>query len=145
MFENPAIMQVPDVAEHFTWNSWHMSGVERKMIAEGSCFYIPLRYSEMPGYYHNMAEPIRAAMFQEAPMDKAGYFNCGPNASHLKTLCEQAEFAIVEVNENVPRRPGGGGGGSCGGSWGGWTKPFLPIWGGSISAGGFIAGVTGLW
>ena len=107
LFEKPAIMQVPDVVEHFTWNSWHMSGVERKMIAEGSCFYIPLRYSEMPGYYRNMAEPIRAAMFQVAPMDKAGYFNFGPNASHLKTLCEQAEFVIVEVNENMPRCLGG--------------------------------------
>lgn len=107
LFEKPAIMQVPGVVEHFTWNSWHMSGVERKMIAEGSCFYIPLRYSEMPGYYRNMAEPIRAAMFQVAPMDKAGYFNFGPNASHLKTLCEQAEFVIVEVNENMPRCLGG--------------------------------------
>ena len=103
LFEKPAIMQVPDVAEHFTWNSWHMSGVERKMIAEGASFYIPLRYSEMTSYYRNMAGPIRAAMFQVAPMDKAGYFNFGPNASHLKTLCEQAEMVIVEVNENMPR------------------------------------------
>ena len=103
LFEKPAIMQVPDVAEHFTWNSWHMSGVERKMIAEGASFYIPLRYSEMTSYYRNMAGPIRAAMFQVAPMDKAGYFNFGPNASHLKTPCEQAEMVIVEVNENMPR------------------------------------------
>ncbi|UBS59856.1 butyryl-CoA:acetate CoA-transferase [Flavonifractor plautii] len=107
LFEKPAIMQVPDVAEHFTWNSWHMSGVERKMIAEGASFYIPLRYSEMTSYYRNMAGPIRAAMFQVAPMDKAGYFNFGPNASHLKTLCEQAEMVIVEVNENMPRCLGG--------------------------------------
>lgn len=27
----PAIAQVPDPARHFTWNSWHMSGIERKM------------------------------------------------------------------------------------------------------------------
>lgn len=107
LFEKPAIMQVPDVAEHFTWNSWHMSGVERKMIAEGASFYIPLRYSEMTSYYRNMAGPIRAAMFQVAPMDKAGYFNFGPNASHLKTLCEQAKMVIVEVNENMPRCLGG--------------------------------------
>ena len=38
LFHKPAIMSVPDVAEHFTWNSWHMSGVERKMIAEGATF-----------------------------------------------------------------------------------------------------------
>ena len=26
----PAIFDVPDVADHLTWNSWHMSGIERK-------------------------------------------------------------------------------------------------------------------
>ena len=30
----PAIFDVPNVAEHFTWNSWHMSGIERKAISE---------------------------------------------------------------------------------------------------------------
>ena len=109
LFEKPAIMQVPDVAEHFTWNSWHMSGVERKMIAEGSCFYIPLRYSEMPGYYRNTLAPIQVAMFQVAPMDEFGYFNFGPCASHLKTLCEVADTVIVEVNQNMPRCLGGTG------------------------------------
>lgn len=44
IFHRPAIMSVPDAPEHFTWNSWHMSGVERKMIAEGGTYYIPLRY-----------------------------------------------------------------------------------------------------
>ena len=32
LFKKPAIMQVPDTSEHFIWNSWHMSGVERKMM-----------------------------------------------------------------------------------------------------------------
>ena len=26
---------------HFTWNSWHMSGIERKMIAQGMAYYAP--------------------------------------------------------------------------------------------------------
>ena len=28
----PAIFDVPDAAGHFAWNSWHMSGIERKAI-----------------------------------------------------------------------------------------------------------------
>ena len=28
----PAIFDVPDAASHFSWNSWHMSGIERKAI-----------------------------------------------------------------------------------------------------------------
>jgi hypothetical protein len=33
----PAIFDVPDAADHFTWNSWHMSGIERKAVPEGFC------------------------------------------------------------------------------------------------------------
>ena len=39
----PAIFDIPDAASHFTWNSWHMSGIERKAIREGFAYYIPLR------------------------------------------------------------------------------------------------------
>jgi len=40
----PAILSVPDTAEHFCWNSWHMGGLERRLIDEGIAYYIPLRY-----------------------------------------------------------------------------------------------------
>lgn len=107
LFHKPAIMQVPDVAQHFTWNSWHMSGVERKMIADGATFYAPIRYSELPRYYRENVAPIHVAMFQVAPMDQHGYFNFGPSASHMMAMCEQAEIIIVEVNKNMPRCLGG--------------------------------------
>ncbi len=109
LFRKPAIMQVPDVRKHFTWNSWHMSGIERKMIPEGASFYSPLRYSELPRYYRENIAPIHVAMFQVAPMDKYGYFNFGLNASHLAAVCERAEIIIVEVNRNMPRCLGGTG------------------------------------
>ncbi len=107
LFERPAIMSVPDAGAHFTWNSWHMSGVERKMILDGSAFYSPMRYSELPRFYREYLKPIKAAMFQVSPMDDFGYFNFGPNASHMKALCETAEIVIVEVNANMPRCCGG--------------------------------------
>ncbi|MBQ9267943.1 MAG: butyryl-CoA:acetate CoA-transferase [Oscillospiraceae bacterium] len=107
IFETPAICSVPDFQEHFVWNSWHMSGADRKLAAQGLAWYIPMRYSELPRYYRENAAPIKAAMFQVAPMDNFGNFNFGPNASHMKALCESAEYVIVEVNENMPRCLGG--------------------------------------
>lgn len=107
LFHKPAIMSVPDVAEHFTWNSWHMSGVERKMIAEGATFYAPMRYSELPRFYRENVAPIHVAMFQVSPMDSQGYFTFGPSASHLQAVCERSEIIIVEVNPNIPRCLGG--------------------------------------
>ena len=107
LFTKPAIMSVPNVAEHFTWNSWHMSGVERKMIADGATFYAPIRYSELPRYYRENVAPIHVAMFQVSPMDAHGYFSFGPNASHMQAMLEQTQVVIVEVNENMPRCLGG--------------------------------------
>lgn len=101
------IFQREDAGEHFTWNSWHMSGIERKMIDKGYAFYAPLRYSELPRYYRESTTPPDVAMFQVAPMDSHGYFNFGPNASHLGAVCQTAKKIIVEVNENMPRCLGG--------------------------------------
>ena len=102
-----AIFEREDAGEHFTWNSWHMSGIERKMISRGCSFYAPIRYSELPRYYRESANPDDVAMFQVSPMDAHGYFNFGPNASHLTAVCETSKKIIVEVNENMPRCLGG--------------------------------------
>lgn len=107
LMDRPAILSVPDTAQHFTWNSWHMGGLERKMIDEGIAYYIPLRYSELPRYYQENVEPVHVAMLQVAPMDEDGYFSFGLNASHLSALCDCAEIVIVEVNRNFPRCLGG--------------------------------------
>ncbi len=103
----PAIFQIENPENHMTWNSWHMSGIERKAISRGFSFYAPIRYSELPRYYRDFSCPSRVAIFQVAPMDKHGYFNFGPSASHLAACCERAEVIIVEVNENMPRCLGG--------------------------------------
>ena len=102
-----AVFEREDAGEHFTWNSWHMGGYERKLISRGCSFYAPIRYSELPRYYRDLDCPDDVAMFQVAPMDKHGYFNFGPSASHLGAMCETAKHIIVEVNENMPRCLGG--------------------------------------
>ena len=102
-----AVFEREDAGEHFTWNSWHMGGYERKLINRGCAYYAPIRYSELPRYYRELDCPDDVAMFQVAPMDKHGYFNFGPSASHLGAMCETAKHIIVEVNENMPRCLGG--------------------------------------
>lgn len=97
------VFEREDAGEHFTWNSWHMTAVDRKWVSRGFAYYIPLRYSELPGFYRSGNCICDVAMFQVAPMDKDGYFNFGPNASHLHAVCECAKHVIVEINENIPR------------------------------------------
>ena len=102
-----AVFEREDAGEHFCWTSWHMSGIERKYISRGFAYYSPIRYSELPRYYRDSIQPDDVVMLMVAPMDKHGYFNFGPNASHLTAMCETSKKIIVEVNENMPRCLGG--------------------------------------
>ncbi len=102
-----AIFEREDAGEHFCWNSWHMGGYERKLVARNCAYYAPIRYSELPRYYRDLSTPDDVAMLQVAPMDAHGFFNFGPNASHLGAVCERAKHIIVEVNRNMPRCLGG--------------------------------------
>lgn len=103
----PAIFDVPEPARHFVWNSWHMGGIERKHIATGASFYSPIRYSELPRYYRDHIIGNDVLMTQVTEMDEHGYFNFGPNASHLMAAAENSKKIIVEVNKNMPRCLGG--------------------------------------
>jgi len=103
----PEVFKVKDAGKHFIWNSWHMSGIERKAIDQGIAYYSPIRYSELPRYYRESSCSDDVAMFQVSPMDKHGYFNFGPNASHMTAVCETSKKVIVEVNENMPVCLGG--------------------------------------
>lgn len=98
----PEVTKLPDVAERLTWNSWHYTGVERKLQERGFVFYIPMRFSEVPRYYLENIRHVDVAMFQVAPMDEEGYFNFGPAATYLSALCRCADRVIVEVNQNMP-------------------------------------------
>ncbi|MCD8324478.1 MAG: butyryl-CoA:acetate CoA-transferase [Clostridiales bacterium] len=103
----PAIFDIENPGAHFTWNSWHTTGADRKALAEGFAFHSPLRFSELPRYYAENVEPIHVAMFQVAPMDAHGYFNFGPSPTHMEQLCRKADIVIVEVNKNMPHCLGG--------------------------------------
>lgn len=103
----PEIFKIEDPASRITWNSWHMSGIERKACEAGFGYYEALRYSELPRWYRENIGHIDVAMFQVAPMDEHGYFNFGPSASHMAAACECADVIIVEVNKNMPRCLGG--------------------------------------
>lgn len=107
LMKMPAVFEREDAAEHFCWNSWHMGGIERKLISRGCSFYSPIRYSELPRYYREHIEPDDVVMIVTTPMDAHGFFNFGPNASHLMAAIERAKTVIVEVNKNMPRCLGG--------------------------------------
>ena len=103
----PEIFKIDHPEKHFTWYSWHSSGIERKLIDKGLGFYSPIRYSEVPRYYRDGAAKVDVAIMQVTPMDESGYFNFSVSPSHSAAVCEVAKHIIVEVNENMPVCMGG--------------------------------------
>ncbi len=101
------IFKGEDPGAHYTWNSFHMSGIERKYISQGFAFYAPIRYSELPRYIREHLVPSDVAFMQVAPMDKFGYFSFGPGGSHSRAVCDRTKKIVVEVNPMTPRVHGG--------------------------------------
>ena len=98
----PEVCKADDAGEHFTWNAWHCSGVDRKIISKGMGYFIPMRYSELPRFYRDGNAPVDVAMLQVTPMDAHGNFNFGLVTSHIADMLSVAKTIIVEVNENLP-------------------------------------------
>ena len=97
----PEISKADDAGDHFTWNSWHCSGIDRKIIGKGMGFFAPMRYSELPRFYRENVT-VDVAMIQVTPMDSHGNFSYALAASHLADMLDKAKTIIVEVNQNMP-------------------------------------------
>mgnify|MGYP000097837691 CR=1 FL=1 len=99
----PEIAKAEDAGDHFPWNSWHCSGIDRKIISKGMGFFAPMRYSELPRYYTDHITPPDVAMFQVTPMDKHGYFSMGTVGSLSEASIDKAKRIFVVVNDKQPR------------------------------------------
>ena len=71
----PEIAKADDAGDHFTWHSWHCSGIDRKVIAKGMGYFSPMRYSELPRFYRENLDPVDVVMVQATPMDAHGNFS----------------------------------------------------------------------
>lgn len=92
--------QDPD-AEHFTYNSWHMIGYERKLSDRGLCKFIPMVFRNLPDYYRRFLT-VNVAVMGVTPMDEHGYFNMSMSNSHARAVFDVADIIILEVNEKLP-------------------------------------------
>ena len=106
IFDPIQMVECDPERRHFVYNSWHMSGYERKLCDRGLCNFNPMVFRNLSWYYSQFLT-VNVAMMAVTPMNEHGYFNFGPSASHLGAVCEKAKKIIVEVNKNMPRCLGG--------------------------------------
>ena len=107
LMSNLEIFNIEHAEDRITWNSWHMSGIERKIWSRGFGFYGALRYSELPRWYRENIKRINVATIVTSPMDENGNFCYGLSSSHFRAVFDVADVIIVEVNKNMPRTVNG--------------------------------------
>ena len=91
---------------HFTYDSWHLTGYERKLADKGLCYYQPMLYRNLRWYYDNFLH-INVAFIGAAPMDEHGYFNLSIATGNSRVYIENADVVVIEVLEGLPHAYGG--------------------------------------
>lgn len=101
-----AVVESDPEQEHFTYNSWHLTGYERKLADKGLCYYQSMLYRNLRWYYDNFLH-INVAFIGAAPMDEHGYFNLSISTGNSRVYIENADVVVIEVLEGLPRACGG--------------------------------------
>jgi acyl-CoA hydrolase len=101
-------MQSPRVGpEHFTCNNWFFGGQDRKLHDQGNMFYCPIQFSQLQDVIADYMVKLDYHVQQVSPMDRYGFFSFGPANTYSFESCLKAGRVILEVNDNIPRIPGG--------------------------------------
>ena len=88
---------------HFTYDSWHLTGYERKLADKGLCYYQPMLYRNLRWYYDNFLH-INVAFIGAAPMDEHGYFNLSiaTGNSRVYMVVEGVHGPAIQLPSRAP-------------------------------------------
>lgn len=100
------VAKVDPKYEHFIYHSFFLSTWDRKL--GDRCMHIPMMYRNAPlSVRRGHTVHVNAVFLKTAPMDKHGFFNFGTSSSYHRSVCDQADHIVVEVNDQVPVCLGG--------------------------------------
>lgn len=111
-----SILPIPEVIKNdtqqktFQYFSWYFTMLDRKASDFGLACHNPFNYHEANDLASNPEySPYWPNIWcaQVSPMDDNGCFNFGLANSHNRGMALSSKIAIVEVNTNMPRCPGG--------------------------------------
>lgn len=93
--------------EHFTCNSFFFSALDRKLHDNNLMYYLSAHLGESVAIIDRQHSHDYTYVVQVSPMDEHGFFSFGLSNVYSFTGCMSARRVILEVNENMPRVPGG--------------------------------------
>ena len=92
--------------KHFTYNTWHASGYERKLMDKGMAYFEPMIFRNL-AWYHREFLHTDVAFVCATPMDKHGYFTFSVSAGTIYDMIQNADKIVIEVNPHLPHVYGG--------------------------------------
>ena len=103
----PQTPLIDPLHEHFTCSSWFFGGMDRRLHDQNRMFYCPCIFTQLQDIIASDFFTLDIYVQQVSPMDEHGFFSFGPANTYSLEGCFKADMVILEVNENVPRVPGG--------------------------------------
>ncbi len=101
-----AVVEADPERKTFRYESYYFGGYERKLHEKGLCDFVPMDYGWLPLIYRNHLS-VDVSFLSVPPMDKTGYFNFSLTNGATKAMLEKSRTIVLEINENLPRVPGG--------------------------------------
>ncbi len=101
-----AMVECDPERRHFIYNSWHLSGYERKLCDRGLCNFIPMVFRNLGAYYTHFLT-VNVAIMCVTPMNQHGYFNFAVSNASARAVLDKADVVILEINEQLPWVYGG--------------------------------------
>jgi butyryl-CoA:acetate CoA-transferase len=102
----PKFIQADPHREHFIYNDWHFSALDRQLSSRGLCDYIPMTYHQGPRIVRKYCT-YDYVFVSARPMDAQGYFNFGLANSITSAAITKGKKVVVEVNTTLPHCLGG--------------------------------------
>jgi acyl-CoA hydrolase len=93
--------------EHFVCNSWFFDTGDRRLGDKDLMFYSSCAFSQLQTIIGSGIYEYDIYVQQVSPVDKFGFFSFGPTNVNSLESCLAAKTLILEVNESIPRVPGG--------------------------------------
>jgi len=102
----PADYVKPGMEEHLRVNTMFISANIRKAIHEGRADFTPVLLSEFTLLFKRKILPIDTALVHISPPDEHGFCSFGIEVGLTKSVAENANIIIAEVNQQMPRTLG---------------------------------------
>lgn len=93
-------------ARTLSYGTWHVMPPVRRLVADGSVPFFPVRGSQVPALVRHLG--VGVVLIRVSPPDVFGFCSLGPSVSYPYLALRHANLVVAEVDADLPRTRGQG-------------------------------------